>query len=41
MADEILVNVRDNRERIAKQCGLGRSDIDYKRSAFEVCYEWR
>ena len=39
MADEILVTVRDNWERVAKQCGLGRADIEDKRPAFGVCYE--
>lgn len=38
MATEILVTVRDNWERIAKQCGLSRSDIEYKRPAFSICY---
>ena len=38
MASEILVTVRDNWERIAKQCGLNRSDIEDKRPAFGVCY---
>ena len=39
MAAEILATVRDNWERIAKQCGLNRSDIEDKRPAFSVCYE--
>ena len=39
MADEILITVRDNWERIAKQSGLGRADIEDKRLAFGACYE--
>lgn len=39
IATEILSTVRDNWERIAKQCGLNRSDIEDKRPAFSVCYE--
>jgi serine/threonine-protein kinase HipA len=39
MASEILVTVRDNWERVAKQCSLNRSDIEDKRPAFGVCYE--
>ena len=39
MATEILATVRDNWERIAKQCGLNRSDIEDKRPAFNACYE--
>ena len=39
MAEEILVTVRDNWERIAKQCGLSRTDIEDKRPAFSICYK--
>ena len=39
LADEILATVRDNWECIAKQCGLGRTDIEDKRPAFTICYE--
>ena len=39
MAEEILTTVRDNWERIAKQCGLSRTDIEDKRPAFNACYE--
>lgn len=39
MAEEILVTVRDNWAKIAKQCGLSRTDIEDKRPAFNACYE--
>ena len=39
IADDILTTVRDNWERIAKQCGLSRIDIEDKRPAFNACYE--
>ena len=39
IADDILTTVRDNWERIAKQCGLSRTDIEDKRPAFNACYE--
>ena len=39
IANDILTTVRDNWERIAKQCGLSRTDIEDKRPAFNVCYE--
>jgi hypothetical protein len=38
MAEEILSTVRDNWERLAKQYGLSRTDIEDKRPAFEICY---
>lgn len=38
MADEILATVRDNWERLAKQYGLNRTDIEDKRPAFNACY---
>lgn len=40
MAEEILLTVRDNWERIAKLYGLSRADIADKRPAFSVCYEY-
>ena len=39
IANDILTTVRDNWERIAKQCGLSRTDIEDKRPAFNACYE--
>ena len=39
LSGEILTIVRDNWERIAKQCGLSRADIEDKRPAFGACYE--
>lgn len=39
MAEEILATVRKNWERVARQYGLSRSDIEYKRPAFRACYE--
>ena len=39
IADGVLTTVRDNWERIAKQCGLSRTDIEDKRPAFNACYE--
>jgi serine/threonine-protein kinase HipA len=38
MVEEILSTVRDNWERLAKQYGLSRTDIEDKRPAFEICY---
>lgn len=40
MAEEILLTVRDNWERIAKLYGLSRADIADKRPAFSACYEY-
>lgn len=39
LAEDILVIVRDNWERLAKECGLNRSDIEDMRPAFRACYE--
>ena len=39
LAEDILVTVRDNWERLAKECGLNRSDIEDMRPAFRTCYE--
>ncbi len=38
-AEDILATVRDNWERLAKECGLNRSDIEDMRPAFRACYE--
>lgn len=38
MVEQILAVVRDNWERLAKQHGLTRTDIEDKRPAFSVCY---
>lgn len=37
LAAEILATVRDNWERLAKECGLNRSDIEDMRPAFRIC----
>lgn len=39
LAEDILAMVRDNWERLAKECGLNRSDIEDMRPAFRACYE--
>lgn len=39
LAENILAMVRDNWERLAKECGLNRSDIEDMRPAFRACYE--
>lgn len=37
MVSEITITVRDNWERIAKQCGLTRAEIENKKPAFSIC----
>ncbi len=37
IAEDILLTVRDNWERLAKECGLNRSDIEDMRPAFRLC----
>ena len=39
LVEDILAMVRDNWERLAKECGLNRSDIEDMRPAFRACYE--
>lgn len=39
IVSEILSTVKENWEKIAKLCGLNRTDIEDKRPAFSVCYE--
>lgn len=39
MAEEILITIRDNWERLAKKCGLNHSDIEDMRPAFGICYD--
>ena len=38
LAEEILGIVRGNWERLAKECGLSRGQIEYMRPAFGECY---
>ncbi len=38
MASEILTTVKENAERLAKQYGLNRTDIEDMRPAFDACY---
>ena len=37
-AEDILGIVRGNWERLAKECGLSRGQIEYMRPAFGECY---
>ena len=38
MANEILTTVKENAERLAKQYGLSRTDIEDMRPTFDACY---
>lgn len=40
LSEEILVVVRDNWERLAKEYGLSRGQIENMRPAFSACYEY-
>ena len=40
LAEDILATVRNNWERLAKECGLNRSDIEDMRPAFRACDEF-
>ena len=39
LSEEILVVVRDNWERLAKEYGLSRGRIENMRPAFRACYD--
>lgn len=38
LAAEIMTTVRDNWERLAREYGLSRGQIEYMRPAFDECY---
>lgn len=38
ISGEILIVVRDNWERLAKENGLSRSQIEYMKPSFSICY---
>ena len=38
IAKEMISIIRDNWERLSKECGLSRGQIEYMRPAFDECY---